>query len=284
MTDQTVCAVTGCDNPSDGWFVCRACGADLDHDLSELCDWLLEDLDLVITGQTRYTTQSGKSSETPMMFNVKAAEVRGSIVIALDQSAATIAESNGWTRDYATAQGCAAWLSRSISAIRLHPEGGDIIDSLSGWVRDALLVVDRPAQRNYLGDCSAELEGVKCMTGRVYARSNQSEARCDVCGSTYDADFRRSALLDELADRLCGAAEIAKLSTYLGVTADRIQIRKRINQWHKRGQLERRNAETNAAGEDIPAVFKFGDALDLIYSDEQERAIRDAIRSVGAGK
>lgn len=270
-TAADTCTVTSCDNPSDGWFVCRTCSDDFTHVLVDFAGWLIADLNLVVTGQTRYVAQAGKSAETPLMFNAKAAEVRGSLVITLDGSAAIVAEANRWERDYRTPSECAQWLARNITAVRLHPEGGDIVTSLNRWYDDALWVVDRPAQRQYLGTCSAEFEGVPCDKGRVYGKRKKPEARCDVCGSTYDADDMRAYLLGQLDDRIVTAAEFAHLATYLGLPMDRMQVRKRVNQWHARKQVERRNPHDD----DAAPTFRFADLLALIYRDEQMRTAGD---------
>jgi hypothetical protein len=267
MSDDTTCTVKDCNNPSDGWFVCKGCGESLTRILGDLYEWLLADIDLVVTGQTRYALQAGKSAETPLMFNAKAAEICGSLTIALDQSAATVAEANGWNRDYSTPGECVRWLHRSISAIRLHPEGAFIVETITAWYDEAIWVVDRPAQRHYLGDCTADFEGVPCETGRVYGKSKKPEARCDVCGATYDAADRRASLLTQLDNRIVSAAEFAHLATYLGLPLDRAQVRKRVNQWHHRKQVERRNPKEDEA----TPTFRFADLLALVYRDEQLR-------------
>lgn len=270
MADDTLCTVPSCNNPSDGWFVCKSCGESLLRILTDLYEWLLADLDLVVTGQTRYTLQKGKSAETPLMFNARAAEISGSLIIALDQSAAIIASANGWSRDYSTPDQCARWLRKSVSAIRLNVEGADIVETITNWYDEAIWVVDRPAQRHYLGDCTATFvtdDGVvPCDKGRVYGKSKKPEARCDVCGTTYNADERRASLLSQLDDRIVTAAEFAHLATYLGLPLGREQVRKRVNQWNHRKQVERRNPQD----EEATPTFRFADLLALVYRDIQD--------------
>lgn len=271
---ETLCIVNGCDRPSDGWFVCKSCGENLRDILDDMADWLLRDLNLVETGQTRYAApQRAGSGDEGVSFNARAAEVRGSLVIALDRSASDIAQANGWERDYRTPSGCARWLAQRITSIRLHPEGSDIVESLSGWYDDALWVVDRPAPKSYLGNCTVSqfapddtylVNPIPC-PGRIYAKGQKPEARCDVCGWTYDADQLRANLLGQLDDRFVTAAEFAHLATYLGLPLDRIQVRKRINQWHSRGQVERRNLSDLEAA----PTFRFADLLALIYREQQ---------------
>ena len=57
-TDETICTTRGCHRPSDGWFVCATCGKELEKLLAETV-WLLDDLDIAITRQARFTTANG---------------------------------------------------------------------------------------------------------------------------------------------------------------------------------------------------------------------------------
>ena len=256
MSEDTTCTATNCGRPSDDWIVCGNCADELLDVLADM-PWMLDELDTVITQQTRYTTQSsGRSAETPLVFNIKAADTKARLISELAAVARTVAGANGWTLNYRTPVECSAWLERSISAIRLHPAGGEMVDTLASWHAACLWVIDRPAQRQYLGDCSATHELIPC-PGAVYGRASKPEAKCDTCGATYQADARREQLLKELDDKVCTAAEIAHLSTYLGLDISREQVRKRINQWHKRGQIARK-------GGDLDPTFRFGDALALL--------------------
>lgn len=270
MTESTICQTMACNRPSDGWYVCKVCGDMLAETLTDM-SWMLDELDTVITQQTRYTTQSsGRSAETPLVFNIKAADTKANLVNQLDTAARVIAGANGWSRDYTTDKGCAAWLERKVSAIRLHPAGGEITDDICSWYAACLWVIDRPAQRQYLGDhadvgtvLEVEMNVISPTSdeqcpGRIYGRAGKPEARCDTCGATFSAERLRERLLRELDDKLNTAAEIARLSTYLGLDISREQVRKRINQWHSRGQIERKG------GSKEDPTFRFGDALNLL--------------------
>jgi hypothetical protein len=276
MTDT--CHTMMCDRPADGWIVCKTCADALVATLAEM-PWMLEELDTVITQQTKYTDASGKSAESPLVFNIKAADSKASLINELDTVARVIAGANRWKRTYTTAAGCAAWLERSISAIRLHPAGGQMVDDISSWYAACLWVIDRPAQRQYLGDhadvgsvIEVELRSYEVSPiaheqcpGRIYGRAGKPEARCDTCGATYAAESLRDRLLHQLDGKLCTAAEIAHLSTYLGLDIGREQVRKRINQWHSRSQIERKG------GTDIEPTFRFGDALALLAKHDTTR-------------
>lgn len=270
--EMTLCQVASCDRPSDGWFVCRTCGEAFGTLLAEM-PWMLEQLDLVVSRQTRYTTQSsGKAAETPLMFNAKASDVRGRILTELDTAVRLVADANEWEPDHVDGATAAYWLDHRISALRLHAIGGEIINSIKSWYSMGMVLIDRPVPRQYLGDCINEQDDETC-PGRIYGHG-RPEARCDTCGMVYQADELRDRLLAALHDRNCTASEIARLSTYLGLPLDRERVRKVINQWHKRGQIVSKNPraieEAKAAlarGETVPQPdpeFRFGDALGLL--------------------
>lgn len=271
-TDRmTICGVLGCNRPSDGWFVCADCGILASNALLDFADWLLDDLGLVVTRQTRYTQGSGgrsKSATTPLVFDDRASDHAGGVATFLDTTARMIAEDNQWDREYVDAAGAARWLEHRMSAIRLHVDGGEAVDQIVAWHFLVQRTVDRPVPRQYLGDCKAKemVEGVEILcAGRIYGREGKPEARCDTCGTEHMADELRAGLLTELEERLVSASEAARLATYLGIPLDREQVRKRINQWAKRGRVMRHENE----GE---TLFRFGEIHERLVEDEALRA------------
>lgn len=268
MTEATICQTAACDRPSDGWIICKTCGNAFEKLLAEM-PWMLDELETVVTQQTRYTTTtSGKAAETPMVFNVKAADMRGRLVTELDTAARLIAEANSWELTYTDAAGASRWLLKSISAVRLHPIGAEIFDSISALNAGCLWVIDRPAAKQFLGDCTmvfkvADLDE-KC-SGRIYGKAGKDQASCDTCGAEWEAAALRDHLLAQLDDRLCTAAEIAHLSTYLSLIDGREKVRKRINQWALRGRIEGHEAE------DGSVQFRFGEVYVLLAQDDTHR-------------
>lgn len=271
MPNTDTCQVAKCGRPADGWFVCAQCADELTAALHRM-PWLLTELDLVMAMLTRYTTGTDGShgNSQPPGLDWAASQVRGRLVGALTLAATTIGTANGWAV-WSSANGNptdvvgadaplhAAWLAFRITAIRLHPEGPSLTDQLVHAHDAALTLIDRPQQRQYLGDC-ADLSGVEqyACPGQVYGREWRAHATCDTCGLQWDANELRRHLVDALTERLVTAAEIARLATYLNLTIDRVKVRKRINQWHHRGLLISRGER---AGD--PA-FRFGDANTLL--------------------
>ena len=150
------------------------------------------------------------------------------------------------------------WLMWRVDGFALVDIGPDAVDEITSAVAHCHRLIDRPADRQYLGPCDM------CDSGRLYARPGGTWARCDSCEAATEAEKIRVRLLTELDDRLCTAAEIARLSTYLGLQADRETVRKRINQWASRKRIEREAAFT-----DEP-VFRFGIVWRLLVSEDRE--------------
>jgi hypothetical protein len=264
MSEVTICQAAACMRPSDGWILCRDCGRVLTEVLTDM-GWMLDELDLVLTGQVRYVSQStSKSSDTPMPFDVKASETRAYLTAEIATAVRLLEEANRWESQAKTEKAAALWLRDKVSAIRLHPAGGDIIDNLLRWWAAGQWVIDRPTQRQYLGDCEKDVAGMDC-GGRIYGRQGKAEARCDTCGGEYEAEEMREKLLNELDERLCTASEIAHLSTYLGLVADRTAVRKRINQWHTRKRV------SPHPNDDGDVRFRFGEVYVMLLQDDALR-------------
>lgn len=262
--DVTICQVASCLRPSDGWFVCAACSTALEKALAEM-PWLFDELELVVQRQVKYTRGGGgsKSAETPVMFNEAAANMRDELNNALTTGARLIAEANGWTID----RDPAAWLRHRITAIRLHVAGAEIADEIFRFAAGARWVIDKPPVRQFLGYCS-ENQGAHDCPGKIYGRSNKPEARCDTCGLEWEAEALRQHISNKLDGMLLTAAEIARLSTYISLPLDREQVRKRINQWAKRGRIE------SHAGplKDGAPLFRYAEVLALLEQDTLESA------------
>jgi hypothetical protein len=159
-----------------------------------------------------------------------------------------------------TLEAMSRYLLWRVDGLALLDIGPEAVDEITAAVAACHRLIDRPADRQYLGQCKF------CESGRLYARSGSTWARCESCDTGIDAQELRDGLLAELDDRLCTAADIAKLSTYLGLKANREQVRNRINQWHKRKRIS-----AEPAFSDDP-VFRFGIVWRLLMSENEVKA------------
>lgn len=158
----------------------------------------------------------------------------------------------------ASVPGMAEWLAWRVDAMAWNPEAADAAGSTYRLISQAAWVVNRPSARQDLGDCPAE----GC-DGHLSAIQYATFASCDVCRQQVEAQPLRDRLLDTLDDRLCTAAEIAHLTTYLGLRKNREQVRKQVNQWAHRGPLAYRTPAPNG-----DPRFRFGDAKTLLLEAE----------------
>lgn len=262
--------ICNCGRPArnDGYF-CDTCGDDLSKALGDV-PWLSEELEVTVTRQkgVDYRSATGgsgpkKPSERPSPVQWGAAEARGNLKAilvswALYCEAEEVRNSShhiGLPADNLAA--LSRWLMWRVDGLALHDIGPDAVDQITSAVAHCHRLIDRPADRQYLGNCGED----DCL-GHMHGRPGAEWARCDTCGTPVKADTIRAKLLKDLDDRLCTAAEIARLSTYLGLKADRDQVRKRINAWAKRGRLE------EAASFSDEPTFRFGAVYAMLVVDE----------------
>ena len=258
-----------CGRPTrDTLTVCDTCGDELARALGEV-PWLDEQLDITITrtvGIDYRALGAAASSESPSPLNWTAAEARTHLRALLvswirfcsEESVRSSDPRDGLPADNLSAM--SRWLMWRVDGLALNEIGPDAVEEISSAVAHCHRLVDRPAERQYLGACSV------CPEGRLYARPGGKQATCHACDAGLDADVVRRRLLDELDDRLCTAAEIARLSTYLGLKSGREQVRNRINQWHKRGRIEAHPSFSEGT------TFRFGTVYARLVADEYGRS------------
>lgn len=270
--NENICTSAMCDRPAGDAFLCKICMGRIEHEILAEIPWLIDELNLVVTQQTRYTSQPrGRSAETPMVFHVRASDTLGQLVTALDTTARVIADANGWATPWHDGAGASRWLMKSLTALSLHPASGEMVDGISSWFAASLWVIDRPAARQYLGDCHDydKPDSAEPCPGKVYGKAGKPDARCDTCGTTWDAQELRDHLLGRLESSILTAAEIVRLSTYLGLDIDREQVRKRINQWGSRGVLAVHPLASDSGAE--VAGYRVSEVLALLSRHDTTR-------------
>lgn len=247
---------------------CDHCGDQLARALGDV-PWLDEQLEVTITRQQGidYRRLGGskggkKDAERPLPGNWTASEARTHLRALLvlwarlcfEEDVRSSDPRDGLPDDNLPA--ISRWLLWRVDGLLLHEAGWDAVDEITSAVAHCHRLIDKHPERQYLGPCSA------CTEGRLYARPGGKLAVCESCDTSADAEQVRTRLLEELDDRLCTAAEIARLSTYLGLRSGRDQVRNRINQWHTRGRIS-----SESMFEDQPA-FKFGTVYAMLVGNE----------------
>lgn len=257
-----------CGRPTrDNAYACDTCGDDLARALGDV-PWLDEQMEVTITRQQGIDYRrlgngggSKKDAGRPLPANWTASEARTHLR-ALLVSWVLFCSSEG-VRSSDPADGLpedaispmSRWLMWRVDGLMLNDIAPEAVDEITSAVAHCHRLIDRHPERQYLGPCSG------CDSGRLYARPGSTNAICNSCDASTNAEGVRTRLLEELDDRLCTAAEIARLSTYLGLKAGRDQVRNRINQWHKRGRI------SSESMFDEPA-FRFGTVYAMLVANE----------------
>ncbi len=265
-TTERICR---CGRPTDK-FYCDDCAQSFSVALGEI-PWVERELDITITRQQAATWNGGSHSpETALPFHPSASDARGNLRAVLvawvrfcdEEAIRHQSPAHGLPTDTLTAM--SRWLMWRVDGLALHDIGPEAVDEITSAVAHCRRLIDRPLDRQFLGRCEqCEKVGDE---GRLYARPGSILATCNNCGDVIDAERLKTRLLAELDDRLCTAAEIAHLSTYLGLDANRDQVRKRINTWHRRRLI---TSESLFEGE---AAFRFGIVWRLLAHNDGAKA------------
>ena len=255
----------------DDAYACDDCGDDLARALGEV-PWLAEELEVTISRQkgVDYRKVGGgkgglKAAERPLPPVWGASEARTHLKALLVSWTLFCAAEGVRSSDPRTEMpadnlpALSRWLIWRVDGLMLNDIASEAVEEITSAVAHCERLIDRPADRQYLGDCQV------CQSGRLYARSGSDWAKCEECDATVEAQGVRDVLLARLDDRLCTAAEIARLSTYLGLRADRELVRKRINQWSSRGLLSEHPSVTDEV------TFRFGEVYAMLAAAEYRK-------------
>ncbi len=251
----------------DEAFMCDDCGDELARLLGDV-PAIVEDLDITITGQRGKAPASGRSATTALPWNDKAAVVLQALRNELVNAVRTCIEDQvrnsspypGWPDD--TLPAISAWLLWRVDGLAFHEEGPGLMRRLASIEGRAIRAVDRRPDVQYLGSCIAP----SC-DGGIYAEVGDLVGHCrrPECRAPYKVDASRRTLEAALDARLCTAAEIAHLATYLGLRAKREAVRKRVNQWHTRGLVTPKSHAENG-----DPRFAYGEVRGLLYREFSE--------------
>ncbi len=255
---MTTCGVEHCDRPPDGAYVCRVCTATVERVLAET-PWLLDELTVVITRQSRYGTASAYvtgGTMRPLMFDLRASDVRATLVAQLTSWVLLLAEQNpGWRLPVDTGAAKARWLLCRLDTIRHHELGGLLVGELCETRATAVYAVDRPAERIYAGPCDCGED--------MYGKPGAIDVMCRGCQRIHTIAEMQDWMRAQVADRLVTAREGATLLSRLALETNQATIEK----WHQRSRLEGRGADK--AGR---RLFRFNDLLALAAQSPRHAA------------
>lgn len=265
-----------CGRPTrdDAW-VCDHCVETFGHTLADLGALDIE-VQTTMARLRGLPTQGGsRAAEKPLPWHDKAAEARR-VLNGLLSSWVRFCEEEevrgpGSTFPADTIASKAAWLETRVAGLALMDIGPECVDEITDAAAEChRLVFWKRRSRIYLGPCGAvetDDEGVESepCPGDVYADEGEPVGFCEECGQGVTVAIRQGALNKELDDRLCTAAEIARLSTFLGLDQPRETVRKRVLYWHRHKRIAQRGMDYDATP---PApMFKYGEVRTLLFSE-----------------
>lgn len=260
-----------CSRPArNAAYICDPCGDTFAGDLKTLADWLDDELETCLTGTKGAKAPEfrggriASAADYGLRINWRAAEIHRGLHRALSEAvdhclaAGVRHQSTTEAEPPRVLAPMALWLTWRVDGITLDPKGPEHVKRICDLVERAQALVEwDPPERRFLGGCEL------CGGGHVYAEDDALEALCNRCEAAFPAEARRADLVARLDDQLLDAADIAKLSTHLGLRKDREKVRKQVNLWHHRRVIEPRSGEGEAA------KFRFGDVWPRLVAQDQ---------------
>src|SRR6185437_4927623 len=150
----------------------------------------------------------------------------------------------------------ALYLARNMDRVRQHEAAGEILTEVTAAVRQAVRVIDRPAQRVYAGPCDC---GTDLLT-----KPGRTLVSCPACGATYGIAERIEWMLSRLDDHRGTASYAAAILPGIGVNVTAAMIRS----WHHRGRLEPRFGVEGVA----QPRYRLGDIITLALAREAAKS------------
>jgi hypothetical protein len=221
------CVVDG--RPTDV-ALCRSCLDDLLRELRSV-PWLVRQLTITLTRQARTGERNGpRSAERPLPYHHAASVDLESLRDGLGSWALEIATRRGVALDVdPMPQALSRWLLMWPSELASHPDAGELHGDVIALTKAARRTIDRHPDMRYLGPCD------RCSTD-LYAPAFVAVAKCpgENCDATYDIADRRAWLLEQAADQLRTARQLAyELPWIAGITI----TAERIGMWAVRGRI-----------------------------------------------
>lgn len=252
------CPVCGAEQHES--LLCHACTTTLERALGDVPS-IVADLDVTVSRMSRIGT-SGKgglaSEKTPI--HLGAVQVADDLANTLTTWARDVSPDERWPiGDRHPANFSAAILLGMIDLIRRHPAVNELFDEITDAIKQARRVVDRPADRVYLGVCHYIEAEVECFE-EVYAAPGADETRCRTCGITHEVAERRAWLLKRAEDMLFTVAQAAQMMGEVGSI--------RVTEASIRGYIHRGRIGYKPPGK----LIRLGDLLTVLVDEGERRS------------
>lgn len=275
-----------CGRPTrDAAYVCDQCTDSLARALGDVA-WLDEELETTISGQRGAATtgHTSASAEKPSPVNWGASEARThlrGILVAWVRFCDEEQVRNREASQELPADNLVAmsrWLLWRVDGLGLHDIATEAIEEITSAVAHCQRVIDRPADRLYMGECG------EC-SAQMWAKAGRDEVTCSRCGVKWPVAGRREALedeaLDQLMDRFFTASEAALVLCAYGLApagVDEVRLADRIRKWAKPRQISRDvvrpprlqvKAHVRRADQRTRPAYRLGDIRDLLVDSRK---------------
>lgn len=157
----------------------------------------------------------------------------------------------------------ALWGS-DIDAIRKHPQAAEIASGIGKAVKNAYRCIDRMRDRQYLGQCLAEEDGLTCHA-EVWVKPGAHQVRCSQCHTVHDVPTRRASLLEQAEDLIVTPKEA---SSYIGEVGGF-----KVGQQQIRNYVDRKRIPKRPSVDGVMRL-RMGDLLDILRQDTTTRDVR----------
>lgn len=228
-------------------------------DSGEYQSSLLDELDVTICGTDKVGGASigivSRSSDTPLVFNEKASDLKRDLCNAVQSWARVFAEDNQHLIfDVATIEDAARWMAGFPNLLASHVAAVEMHADFEALIYRARRAIDRPAQRVYLGECGGPTGNGPCGSA-LYGIEGKSGARCHDCGTDWLVEARRRTMLGSLEDRLAHSGTLAAIVKANGVPLASSTIRNYA-----------RAGKVTAVARDLKGrpLYRVGDVLDVL--------------------
>jgi hypothetical protein len=272
-----------CGTPTrDNAYTCEDCLSNLAHIIGSA-----PQLEIALThdlvGERSPRLESGsRSTEPPLPFDIKAGELLDELRNKLtclvrlcweegvrhqspDRGLPTSVDTPATIGDMST------WLLWRVDGMAWVEWSGEIVRQFKALDRRIYHYLKPREPKVFLGVCeqilTLETRVVKC-GGFIYAARGEQWGKCDRadCCALYDTETQRSTLETILDSRLYTAADIAKLSTYLGLdlgTKGRETVRRKVHYWARHGRIVSIVKEPETGN----PMYRYGEVKALLYGE-----------------
>lgn len=268
-----------CGRPAGSSAICESCSHALQVALGDISShWV--DLDTVKARQTRYGgSGGGRGGEKPLPVDARflgwdadGSRLQEAVKNTMGTWARLVMEERpiitGPTHDACLHVTCSVlrrsrpprddvasvcrYLLGHADWIRTQHWAPEILDELTDMAGQLRRMVDRPADKLFVGYCT------EC-DQPLHAKIGALMVKCQACEKDFGVEASRAGMWAEAQDCIATASEIARAISWLGhesVSAERIR------KWVERGRLERKGW-LNVRGRDLP-TYRIGDVAALV--------------------